>query len=67
MDSESGIGTGFIHGFDNDTVAFMRGRGHNVTWVPPGYSSAQALRLLFNGTFEAAGEPRQADSGGFAV
>ena len=64
---ESGIGTGYVAGYDNRTVAFMASRGHNVSWVPPGYSSAQAIRLLPNGTFEAAGEPRQADSGGFAV
>lgn len=53
--------------YDNATAAFLASRGHNVTWVKPGSSSAQALRLLPNGTFEAAGEPRQAASGGFAV
>ncbi|KAI0023757.1 gamma-glutamyltranspeptidase [Xylariomycetidae sp. FL0641] len=57
----------FEYAFDNRTVAFMRSRGHNVTWVAPGESSAQGLRLLPNGTFEAAGEPRQADSAGYAV
>ncbi|KAF9740903.1 hypothetical protein PMIN06_011178 [Paraphaeosphaeria minitans] len=65
--AESGIGTGSARAFDNATVAFMRERGHNVTWMPQGYSSAQALRVCWNGTFEAAGEPRQRDSGGFAV
>lgn len=65
--AESGIGTGTARGFDNATFAFMKARGHNVTWVPQGYSSVQALRLLGNGTFEAGGEPRQKDSGGFAV
>lgn len=53
--------------YDNSTVAFMQERGHNVTWVGPGYSSAQALRRLSNGTFEAAGEPRQLASGGLAI
>ncbi|CAK4034553.1 gamma-glutamyltranspeptidase like [Lecanosticta acicola] len=57
----------FEYAYDNETVAFMEGRGHNVTWVAPGESTAQALRLFWNGTFEAAGEPRQLDSGGFAV
>lgn len=57
----------FEYTYDNDTVAFMKGRGHNVTWVAPGDSTAQAIRLLENGTFEAAGEPRQANSGGIAV
>ncbi|KAK2755576.1 hypothetical protein FQN54_006516 [Arachnomyces sp. PD_36] len=57
----------FEYGYDEETVAFMKERGHNVTWVAPGDSSAQAVRLLGNGTFEAAGEPRQASSRGMAV
>ncbi|KAL1599561.1 hypothetical protein SLS60_007364 [Paraconiothyrium brasiliense] len=65
--AESGIGTGTARAFDNATIAFMKGRGHDVTWMPQGYSSAQSLRWCWNGTFEAAGEPRQKDSGGFAV
>jgi gamma-glutamyltranspeptidase/glutathione hydrolase len=65
--AESGVGTGAARAFDNATIAFMKARGHNVTWMPQGYSSAQALRVCWNGTFEAAGEPRQRDSGGFAV
>ncbi|RDA93323.1 hypothetical protein CP533_2014 [Ophiocordyceps camponoti-saundersi (nom. inval.)] len=57
----------FEYPFDNGTVAFMKSLHHNVTWVAPGQSTAQGLRLLPNGTFEAAGEPRQVNSGGFAV
>lgn len=57
----------FEYAFDNATTAFMKTLGANVTWTAPGGSSAQALRLLPNGTFEAAGEPRQKNSGGFAV
>ncbi|GAD96923.1 gamma-glutamyltranspeptidase [Paecilomyces variotii No. 5] len=57
----------FEYSYDNSTVAFMESRGHNVTWVAPNQSSAQAIRVLSNGTFDAAGEPRQLDSGGFAV
>lgn len=57
----------FEYGFDNATVRFMEGRGHNVTWVRDGQSAAQGLRRLGNGTFEAAGEPRQENSGGYAV
>lgn len=57
----------FEYTYDNETVAFMKERGHNVTWTAPGGSTAQSLRLLRNGTFEAAGEPRQRNSGGFAV
>ena len=65
--AESGIGTGKVEEFDHGTVAFMANRGHNVTWVLPGYSSAQSLRLLWNGTFEAAAEPRQLDSEGLVA
>ncbi|KAI1334540.1 gamma-glutamyltransferase 1 [Xylariaceae sp. FL0016] len=57
----------FEYAYDNSTVAYMASLGHNVTWVAPGQSTAQGLRLLPNGTFEAAGEPRQVNSGGFAV
>lgn len=57
----------FEYAYDNSTVAYMKSLGHNVTWVAPGQSTAQGLRLLPNGTFEAAGEPRQLNSGGFAV
>ncbi|KJZ78670.1 hypothetical protein HIM_02061 [Hirsutella minnesotensis 3608] len=57
----------FEYDYDNSTVAFMKSLNHNVTWVAPRQSTAQSLRLLPNGTFEAAGEPRQKNSGGFAV
>ncbi len=57
----------FEYAYDNSTVAFMKSLGHNVTWVAPGQSTAQALKLLANGTFEAGGEPRQKNSAGFAV
>ncbi|RYP43849.1 hypothetical protein DL768_009629 [Monosporascus sp. mg162] len=53
--------------YDNGTAAYLSSLGHNVTWTQPGSSTAQGLRLLPNGTFEAAGEPRQKNSGGFAV
>ncbi len=57
----------FEWAYDNVTVDFMRSRAHNVTWMAPGSSTAQSLRLLPNGTFEAAGEPRQINSGGYVV
>lgn len=53
--------------YDNGTASYLASLGHNVTWTAPGGSTAQGLRLLPNGTFEAAGEPRQKNSGGFAV
>jgi len=57
----------FEYAYDNSTVAFLKSLGHNVTWTAPGGSTAQGLRRLPNGTFEAGGEPRQSNSGGFAV
>ncbi|KAF7513650.1 hypothetical protein GJ744_007701 [Endocarpon pusillum] len=57
----------FEYAYNNDTVAFMKSRGHNVTWIAPGLSTAEGLRRLGNGTFEAAGEPRLRNSGGFAI
>ncbi|KAK5123893.1 hypothetical protein LTR85_002089 [Meristemomyces frigidus] len=57
----------FEYAYDNETVAFMATRGHNVTWVAPGVSTAQSIRRLGNGTFEPAGEPRQLNSGGYAI
>ena len=49
----------FEYTFDNGTVAFMQEKGHNIRFVETRLSSVQAVRWLANGTFEAAGEPRQ--------
>ncbi|KAM0445415.1 hypothetical protein ACHAQK_001621 [Fusarium lateritium] len=57
----------FEYKFDNSTVAYLKEIGNNVTWVAPGQSTAHALRRLTDGSFEAAGEPRQANSGGFST
>jgi len=57
----------FEYAFDNSTTAFLKEVGANVTWSAPGGSTAQGLRRLGNGTFEAAGEPRQKNSGGFVL
>lgn len=56
-----------IQGYDNKTVAYLKSLGANVTWIAPGQSTAQGIRRLGNGTFEAAGEPRQDASGGYAI
>ena len=52
---------------DNGTAAFMAERGHNVTRLEHMGNIVHAVRRLANGTFEAAGDPRQADSAGYAV
>ncbi len=54
----------FEWGYDNETVAAMRGKGHEVRWVGPGYSSANLVRRWAGGRMEAVGEVRQGDSGG---
>jgi gamma-glutamyltranspeptidase/glutathione hydrolase len=56
-----------VKGYNNETVAYLQQDGANVGWLAPGSTTAQALRRLPNGTFEAAGEPRQLNSGGFAI
>jgi len=57
----------FEYDYNNQTVAYLKGLGHNVSWVGPGQSTAQAVRLLPNGTFEAGRETRQKNSGGFVI
>lgn len=52
---------------DNGTTHFMQGRGHNVTWLENVGNIVHAVRRFANGTFEAVGDPRQADSAGYAV
>ncbi|KAK0746809.1 gamma-glutamyltranspeptidase-like protein [Schizothecium vesticola] len=55
-------------GFDNGTIAFLEGRGHKVVFVSSGHGSdLQMVQRLTNATFVAASEPRQLESGGFAV
>lgn len=36
----------FEYSYDNSTVAAIAALGHNVTWVAPGQSTAQALRYV---------------------
>ncbi|PQE31458.1 putative gamma-glutamyltranspeptidase 1 precursor protein [Rutstroemia sp. NJR-2017a WRK4] len=64
---EYGSETFGIQGYSNETTAFLKSVGANVAFVAVGSTTAQALRRLGNGTWEAAGEPRQLDSGGFAI
>ncbi|KAI1910032.1 hypothetical protein LOZ61_004681 [Ophidiomyces ophidiicola] len=53
--------------FDKGVIEFLKSRGHVVKLVERAASSVQSIRVLPNGTFEAAGEPRQANSGGIAI
>ncbi|PVH81563.1 gamma-glutamyltranspeptidase [Cadophora sp. DSE1049] len=56
-----------IKGYNNQTTAFLASLGASVSFIAPGSATAQGLRVLKNGTFEAAGEPRQLNSAGYAV
>ena len=57
----------FEYAYDNETTAFMKSLGHNVTWIAPGQSISHAIKRLSNGTFQSAGDPRQKNSGGYAI
>ncbi|KAH8589948.1 gamma-glutamyltransferase [Bisporella sp. PMI_857] len=59
--------TTFEVGFPDDMIKGLLDRGHSIREVPFGYSAVQGVRVLSNGTFEAAGEPRQLNSGGLAI
>ncbi|KAN0066428.1 hypothetical protein ACQY0O_000522 [Thecaphora frezii] len=53
-------------GFDNSTVAFLHGLGHNVSWVATGSSTPQGVQRFPNGTYLAASEVRQLSARGAA-
>ncbi|KAE9377462.1 gamma-glutamyltranspeptidase [Stipitochalara longipes BDJ] len=57
----------FEDSFDKDIVQSLGERGHNLTFTGNHMASVQGVRRLWNGTFEAASEPRQLNSGGLAV
>ncbi len=59
--------TTFEYAYDNSTVAYLKGIGHNVSWVAPGLSIAQAVLEGTLGVFQAATDPRRIDSGGSIV
>jgi len=57
----------FEYSFENATVLGLREREHNVTWMAPGLSAVQAVRVKHGGVFEAASEPRQKNSAGLIL
>jgi gamma-glutamyltranspeptidase/glutathione hydrolase len=57
----------FERSFDMDTVKSMVERGHNISWVGYYQSAVQGVRVLEDGTLEAASEPRQVNSGGLSI
>ncbi|RDA91704.1 hypothetical protein CP533_2352 [Ophiocordyceps camponoti-saundersi (nom. inval.)] len=53
--------------FDNVTADALAARGHNISRVAEGLSAVQGIRILDDGSFEAAAEPRQSNSRGFVL
>ncbi|KAK4250093.1 gamma-glutamyltranspeptidase-like protein [Corynascus novoguineensis] len=56
---ENGFDAGMVHGFEE--------KGHEIEWMRPGLSAVQGIMRLWDGTFEAVGEPRQVNSGGYTI
>jgi gamma-glutamyltranspeptidase/glutathione hydrolase len=54
-------------GYDEGTFEYLKSLGHNVTSVQLGISAVHAVRRLDDGSWEAAGEPRQKNSAGRVV
>ncbi|KAF3395492.1 Gamma-glutamyltransferase [Talaromyces pinophilus] len=59
--------TGFEAGYDAEVISALAERGHNVTLMPSTLSAVQGIICRPDGTFDAASEPRQKDSGAFTV
>ncbi|KAH6879874.1 gamma-glutamyltranspeptidase [Thelonectria olida] len=59
--------TGFELGYDAEVITFLAAHGHNVTLMPSTLSAVQGIIRRPDGSFDAASEPRQKDSGGFSL
>jgi len=57
---------GAVTGFDNQTAAFLASLGHKISYVRPTKSAAHIVLHRFDGTLEAASEPRHRLSSGIA-
>jgi gamma-glutamyltranspeptidase/glutathione hydrolase len=53
--------------FDDETARSLEERGHEVVWTKLNLSAVQGLALGEDGVFDAAGESRQLNSGGYVV
>jgi gamma-glutamyltranspeptidase len=53
--------------FNNNTISFLETNNHRIVRVEQYQSAAQAIARLRNGTFWAASEPMQLQSGAFGV
>lgn len=55
------------YAMDNSTVGSLVEKGHEIKYVSPKLSAVQGIWRHEDGTFEAAAEPRQKNSGGLTV
>ncbi|KOS22279.1 Gamma-glutamyltranspeptidase 1 [Escovopsis weberi] len=53
--------------FGDPVARSLEGKGHNVVWMKGRISAAQGIRRAWDGTFEAASDPRQLNSEGYAL
>lgn len=53
------------YAYDNQTVASLRQKGHDTTWIAPGLTIIQAVQQLPGGEFIAASDPNLDDGGAF--
>ncbi|KAL6364166.1 hypothetical protein LRP88_02082 [Fusarium phalaenopsidis] len=61
------VQTGFESDYDSGVVSFLAELGHNVTVMPSTLSAVQGIIRRPDGSFDAASEPRQKDSGAFSI
>lgn len=54
-------------GYDRESFSALQQRGHNSTWIEPGWSNAQGIERRPDGRYFAATEPRQVNSRGAAI
>lgn len=57
----------FEYGFDTSVVGFLSSLGHNIEWYTPPMSLGNGIRRLWNGSYDAAGEPRMRNSGAYGI
>ncbi|KAK4150101.1 gamma-glutamyltranspeptidase-like protein [Chaetomidium leptoderma] len=54
-------------GSDRGLVEDLARKGHEVEWMAPGLSAVQGVMRLEDGRFDAVGETRQVNSGGYSI
>jgi gamma-glutamyltranspeptidase/glutathione hydrolase len=55
------------NGFNKEVAGDLDGKGHQVEWMRSGLSAVQGVVRRGDGRFEAVGETRQVNSGGYSI